>query len=188
MLSPHGASNKVPRMSTNLWIELTEGESKISDTTPPIRTVNCAVVRILSQDNKKILLESHQELSDGSTRQRSRPLSEKMKEGEKIEDAASRAVKEELGGVRNLVMKIVPDSCEIKEENRESGSFPELASVYVVHTVDAHVEGLAADVGEFYTEEEEYKDCGGLNGVVEKAVHVKKHYWKWVDLDHVVGV
>ncbi|GLU21340.1 hypothetical protein SLE2022_374850 [Rubroshorea leprosula] len=167
----------------NLWLELSEGETCLADSSPPLRTVNVVTVRIIGKDNR-FLVESRQELSDGSIRDRFRPLSEKMKPDENPEEAAIRAVKEELGSIINLglgdgeVIKIVPGSYQKKMEERNSVSYPGLPACYVLHSLDAWVEGLPE--GEFCTEEgEEYKDANGSRAL-HKAVTVRKHYWKWV--------
>ncbi|KAK9293235.1 hypothetical protein L1049_021226 [Liquidambar formosana] len=175
----------------NLWLELSEGETSLDDSTPPLRTVHVVTLRIIGGDNR-ILLESHQELSDGTVRQRCRPLSEKMKPGETVEAAVSRAVKEELGSIigdnfgngdeKNIV-RIVPGSYRKKVEERASASYPGLPACYILHTVDAWVDGLPD--GEFCTQEaEEYKDCNETT-IADMAVSVKKHYWKWIDSDSV---
>ncbi|KAL0299755.1 UNVERIFIED_CONTAM: hypothetical protein Sradi_6635300 [Sesamum radiatum] len=80
----------------NLWLEIVEGETFLADSMPPVRTVEVVVVRIIRNDGR-VLIESHQELSNGAVRHRCRPLSEKMKPGESVEAAVFRAVKEELG-------------------------------------------------------------------------------------------
>ncbi|KAM1070423.1 hypothetical protein ACFX13_002265 [Malus domestica] len=168
----------------NLWLELSEGESSLADSSPPVRTVQVVTVRII--DNKsRVLVESHQELSDGSVRSRGRPLSEKMKPGEDHESAANRAVLEELGAILNSessgIVKIVPGSYEKRVEERHSMSYPGLPACYVLHSVDAWVEGLPD--GEFCTgEEHEYSD-GGAMSIAHEAVYVKKHFWKWVSLE-----
>ncbi|KAK6155481.1 hypothetical protein DH2020_009729 [Rehmannia glutinosa] len=79
----------------NLWLEVVEGETSLTDSMPPVRTVEVVIVRIIRSDGK-VLIESHQELSNGAVRYRSRPLSEKMKPGESVDAAVFRAVKEEL--------------------------------------------------------------------------------------------
>ncbi|KAL2556303.1 hypothetical protein Fot_01042 [Forsythia ovata] len=181
----------------NLWLEISEGETSLADSTPPVRTVEVVIVRIIRNDGK-VLIESHQELSNGDVRTRYRPLSEKMKPGESVEEAVFRAVKEELGSIikngnfRNFdnnesdingVVKIVPNSYVNKVEERASASYPGLPACYVLHTVDAEVEWLPE--GEFCTEEvEEYGDFDGRN-IADSAVHCKKHYWMWVDSDSV---
>lgn len=113
----------------NLWLEIAEGETSLADSVPPVRTVEVVVVRIIRSDGK-VLIESHQELSNGDVRRRGRPLSEKMKPGESVEAAVYRAVKEELGlgssveigtlGIDNCngnsgIGRILPES-DVKEE------------------------------------------------------------------------
>lgn len=178
-----------------------EGETFLADSMPPVRTVEVVVVRIIRNDGK-VLVESHQELSNGDVRHRGRPLSEKMKPGESVEAAVFRAVKEELGSLvkigtfdsvehdnRNVVsgihgiVKILPGSYVKKEEERVSVSYPGLPARYVLHTVDAEVEGLPE--GEFCTEEVDEYGALDERGVADCAVSCKKHYWKWVDSDSV---
>ncbi|KAI3958745.1 hypothetical protein MKX01_023421 [Papaver californicum] len=164
----------------NLWLEISEGETSLLDSIPPIRTVNVVSVRIIDE-NGRILLESKQELSDGTHRERNRPLSEKMKPDESVEEAVLRAIKEELGSViendLSSVVQIDTDSYKKKIEERVSISYPGLPACYVLHTVDAFVQGLPNE--EFCSEEEEYIGLGAAG----KAVNVKKHFWKWVESD-----
>ncbi|ESR54498.1 RING-H2 zinc finger protein [Citrus sinensis] len=160
----------------NLWLELSDGETCLADAIPPVRTVNVVTVRIIGKDNQ-ILVESHQELSDGSVRNRCRPLAEKMKSNETPEEAVIRAVKEELGSILNdsITVRIVPGSYSKKLDERNSLSYPGLPARYVLHSVDAFVDGLPEE-GEFCTEEaEEYAD----SSAADKALFVKRHYWKW---------
>lgn len=173
----------------NLWLELAEGETSLADSTPPIRTVQVVTVRIIDESNR-ILIETHQELSDGSLRNRYRPLSEKMKPNETPESAVYRAVREELGSVlkdseSGSIVRIVPGSYQKKVEERNSASYPGLPACYELHSVDAVVEGLPD--GEFCTEEhgEEYGDSDETRAVAEEAVSVKKHFWKWVCADSI---
>ncbi|MFS7949354.1 putative NUDIX hydrolase domain-containing protein [Helianthus anomalus] len=168
----------------NLWLELADGETSLADSTPPVRTVEVVVVRVRGSGNR-YLIESHQELSNGDLRNRSRPLSEKMKPGETVEQAVVRAVKEELGSIiKNVesdIVRIVADSYTNKVEERVSVSYPGLPACYILHTVDAYVDGLPE--GEFWTEEgDEYEGLGEKEHErCELAVSCKKHYWKWVD-------
>ncbi|KAK4769929.1 hypothetical protein SAY87_030461 [Trapa incisa] len=169
----------------NLWLELSEGETSLADSIPPIRTVNVVTVRIIGQDGA-ILIESRQELSDGSVRNRRRPLSEKMKPGETTEGAVFRAVKEELGSIISRpaeeIVTIVPGSYRKNVEERSSASYPGLPARYILHSVDAIVEGLPA--GDFYTDEEdEYEGCGEMvmgSGIADQVIWVKRHHWEWV--------
>lgn len=110
-----------------------------------------------------------------------------MKPGESVEAAAVRAVKEELGSIigggfndsSSGIVIIVPNSYSKKVEEGISASFPGLPAHYVLHTVDALVQGLPE--GDFCTEEaEEYGDSDGKR-TAHDAVSCRKHYWKWVD-------
>ncbi|MCO5570419.1 hypothetical protein L7F22_024140 [Adiantum nelumboides] len=174
----------------NLWIELKEGEILLEDAHPPKRTVHVASVKIRNKAGL-MLVEAHQEMADGSIRHRNRPLSEKMRPGENVEDACFRGIFEELGshlGARNRV-RIFLGSYRRKQEERESLSYPGLLTSYVIHSVDAIIEDLP-EAG-FYTVEDEMighnstdpgvflhqgsgKFCKGA------AVGVKKHFWRWV--------
>ncbi|XP_073012754.1 uncharacterized protein [Typha latifolia] len=165
---------------TNLFIELVHGETLLLHPSPPrsphpIRAVHVASVNIRNP-NGALLVESHQLLSDGSVRERWRPLSEKMRPGESIEEAAVRAVREEIG--EGVGVRVLEGTHEVRVEERESASYPGLKARYVVHSVEARVEGLPAE-GEFETEE----SGEGVEDGETKAVAVRRHYWKWVDGD-----
>ncbi|XP_011003293.1 PREDICTED: uncharacterized protein LOC105110079 [Populus euphratica] len=169
----------------NLWLEISQGETFLADSTPPIRTVNVVTVKIINKN--QTLIESHQELSDGSFRNRCRPLSEKMKPNESFKDAIFRAINEELGSIlkdgNEVSINIVNGSYKEKVEERNSMSYPGLPARYVLYSADVEVNGLPD--GEFCTEEaEEYPDSEEKR-VAEKAVSVKKHFWKWVSSDSV---
>ncbi|XP_074293722.1 uncharacterized protein LOC141620862, partial [Silene latifolia] len=169
----------------NLWLELSDGETSLIDAIPPIRNLEVVCVRVRRiGDSNLILIESHQELSDGSIRKRGRPLSEKLKSGEDVESGAKRAITEELGLAIDDGVKIVMDSYERKVDERVSLSYPGLPACYVLHYVDAFVEGLPE--GEFSTEEgEEYGVECDDQGVATEAVKVVRHFWKWVPEDTV---
>ncbi|KAF9588764.1 hypothetical protein IFM89_015491 [Coptis chinensis] len=170
----------------NLFLEISEGESILTDTTPPIRNLHVITVKIISKSNSNcVLIEAFQELSDGTRRERFRPLSEKMKPNESVENAVLRAVKEELGSVITSEddgnVKIVEGSYVEKVEERGSVSYPGLPACYVLHCVEACVDGLPSE--DFWTEEgNEYGECSE-GDIVEKAVFVKKHFWKWVGVN-----
>ncbi|XP_050877440.1 uncharacterized protein LOC127081198 [Lathyrus oleraceus] len=172
----------------NLWLELSQGETLLEDSNPPIRTVQVVTVRVIGKDGK-VLVESHQELSDGRVRERGRPLSEKMKPNEEPEMAAVRGIKEELGSVIGEetevcdIVTIDPNSYVMRVEERNSGSYPGLPGCYVLHSLNATVEGLPE--GDFCTYEvDEYADSDDKK-VAHEAVSVKKHYWKWVSADSI---
>lgn len=168
----------------NLWLEIAEGETFLADSVPPVRTVEVVIVRII-RDDGKVLVESHQELSDGAIRPRGRPLSEKMKPGESVEAAVNRAVDEELGSLlkdgtlNDVIVRIRPRSYVKKVEERASTSYPGLPACYVLHTVDAEVDGLPE--GEFCTEEVSEYGESNERSLADRAVSCKKHYWSWVN-------
>ncbi|XVE68654.1 hypothetical protein DITRI_Ditri09bG0086100 [Diplodiscus trichospermus] len=168
----------------NLWLELTLGESTLSNTNPPLCTVEIVLVMIINNfNNKKVLHESYQLLSNGTMQPCWTPLSKRMKTGESPEDAAHRAIKEEFGSLLQVddvkkVVQIVPGTYKKEENKMMSWSYPGLKSTYVMHTVNAYVEGLPQ--GKFSTETEEFGDCGDqLKDVVEKALRVKRRSWIW---------
>ncbi|CAI0453242.1 unnamed protein product [Linum tenue] len=158
----------------NLWLEISQGETSLADSTPPIRTVNVVTVRVIGK-NSRVLVESHQELSDGTVRSRHRPLSEKMKPDESPESAVLRAVREELGSVAGGEVRIVPGSYREKVEERYSASYPGLPARYVLYSVDAIVDGLPD--GDFCTEEAEEYGESEEKKVADQAVTVRKHFW-----------
>ncbi|CAN8265039.1 unnamed protein product [Cochlearia groenlandica] len=176
----------------NLWLELSDGETSLADSTPPVRTVNVVIVRVIGKDGK-ILVESHQELSDGSIRERFRPLSEKMKPDETPDEAVFRAIKEELGSIFDGEdgdghrIKILPGSYRRKMEERNSVSYPGLPARYALHTVEATVQGLPEE--DFCTEEKEYDgdstEDSESSRAAGKAVTVRRHHWKWVSPDSI---
>lgn len=103
-----------------------------------------------------------------------------MRPGESPEEAAARAVREELG--EGAVVRVAEGQCETRVEERESLSYPGLRARYVLHTVEAvAVDGLPKE-GEFETEE-----TGEGVEESENAVAVRRHYWKWVDDDQLCG-
>lgn len=99
-----------------------------------------------------------------------------MKPGETVEEAVVRAVEEELG-VDGAFVKMLEGSYVMRVEEKASVSYPGLPARYMLHSVEARVEGLQEE-GEFSTDEkgegEEEERVGG-------AVFVKKHFWKWID-------
>lgn len=140
----------------NLWTELVDGEISLEDSKPPKRTVHVAVVKIRNEAGM-FLIESSQEMDDGRMKSRNRPLSEKMRPGENVEDACRRGVFEELGpemGARDRVEMIL-ETYQREEEERDSFSYPGLLTRYVLHSMVASVRGLPSS--EFCTEENEGK-------------------------------
>ncbi|KAG6555161.1 hypothetical protein Mapa_003200 [Marchantia paleacea] len=180
---------------SNLWCELVEGEISLEDSRPPKRTAHVASVKIRNEQGH-VLVEAYQQMADGRVRPRNRPLSEKMRPGEHVEEACLRGIFEELGcqmGARERVV-MVPESYRREEEERESFSYPGLPTRYVIHTMVAHIEHLPST--EFSTDEDESghgsiglgaSSDGGAAGVNRSAgaagvapVGVKRHFWKWI--------
>ena len=123
----------------HLHKEIMEGESTVNLTENGVeRRVGVAGVDVLYDDqagNTFRLVEDRQEFSDGRVRRRQEEtsLSEKLKVGEDPEEAAKRALAEEIG-VANI------DSFHVlghKEVERTSDSYPGLASIYDVYTYAA---------------------------------------------------
>ncbi|KAJ1261000.1 hypothetical protein BS78_10G274800 [Paspalum vaginatum] len=159
----------------NLFLELSDGDCALhAPSSPPpsvVRAVHVATVRIRNRRGAR-LVETGQLLSDGRVRRRGpRALSEKMRPGESPESAAARAVREELGaGARVRVLGLLG----ARVEERESASYPGLPARYVLHAVDAELEGGVPEQGAFETEEAGEEHADG-------AVTVRRHYWEWVD-------
>ncbi|KAG2396619.1 uncharacterized protein HKW66_Vig0228940 [Vigna angularis] len=110
------------------------GRNLLADSSPPIRTVHVILICVTTKHGK-VLIESHQEFSDGNIWKRYRPLSEKMKHNEDPESAAIRGIFEELGstvvGARPNpkiadTVTIDLNSYEMRVEERDSGSYPGL--------------------------------------------------------------
>lgn len=151
----------------------------------------------------------YQEMADGRSRPRNRPLAEKMRPGENVEDACRRGVFEELGpemGARNRV-EIISESYDREEQERDSCSYPGLLTRYVLHTMVASVTGLPNT--DFSTLENEghhpmngapHSNGAATNGSVTNgalstngcnkgsAVGVKTHFWRWVTEAELVDI
>ena len=126
-------------------------------------------------------MEARQEWSDGRTRERGTPLSEKLLGGERWQDAAPRAVAEELGSCLSpgYSFRASEASVTTKTTRRESASYPGLASVYEMITADATVDGLPTSrdvVGAGGRIE------GGFTSVEETPGGVITATWVWRDV------
>eukprot|EP00850_Spirogloea_muscicola_P009460 SM000053S17417 [mRNA] locus=s53:223876:224695:- [translate_table: standard] len=132
-----------------------QGEIVLEDSQPPKRVVHVASV-IIRNATGAVLVESHQEMEDGNVRVRNRPLSEKMRPGEGVEAACLRGIVEELGSDLGApaAVTLLRDSYVREEEERESLSYPGLATRYIIHTMAARIAGLPAST--FVTEEDEH--------------------------------
>ncbi len=148
----------------DLWTEIAAGESRIR--TPPLQRVVLGVVIVLIRHRERILIETRQVFANGMTRCRHIPPSEKMQPGESPVDAARRCLREELGvGCQDI--EIVASAHPPRREVRPSQSYPELATVYTFHTIEARVQGLSDS--NFITHE--YSDEG--------RTWVMQHDWTW---------
>ncbi|KAL2641704.1 hypothetical protein R1flu_009291 [Riccia fluitans] len=200
VLSQWGSASATKRVA-NLWCELVEGEISLEDSRPPKRTAHVASVKIRNEQGH-VLVEAYQQMADGRVRPRNRPLSEKMRPGEHVEEACLRGIYEELGcqmGARERVV-IIPESYRREEEERESFSYPGLPTRYVIHTMVALVDQLPST--EFSTEEDEsghgtsslpssgefMGDGGHRSSSDASPVGVKRHFWKWVPENELAKV
>ena len=180
----------------DLALEVARGETLL-DRVPPdgpaVRRVR--VLRLLIRDASavssssaaesssslgRVLVEARQEWSDGRTRERGTPLSEKLLGGERWQDAAPRAVAEELGSCLSPGYSFrASESATTKTTRRESASYPGLASVYEMITADATVDGLpkSRDVVGAGGKIE-----GGFTSVEETPGGVITATWVWRDV------
>jgi hypothetical protein len=178
----------------DLALEVARGETLL-DRVPPdgpaVRRVR--VLRLLIRDAsaessassassslRRVLVEARQEWSDGRTRERGTPLSEKLLGGERWQDAAPRAVAEELGSCLSPGYSFrASESATTRTTRRESASYPGLASVYEMITADATVDGLPKSrdvVGAGGRIE------GGFTSVEETPGGVITATWVWRDV------
>lgn len=180
----------------NLWLELAQGEISLEDSKPPKRTVHVASIKIIDGSGR-MLLEAYQEMADGTIRERNRPLSEKLKPGESVENGCLRGIREELGSDYGSAacVQMMQHSYKREVQERESFSYPGLMTCYVLHHMVAVMKHLPSN--DFDTEENELcananDDHSGLPlymgerthvGILEldeSAIGVKRHFWKWV--------
>lgn len=179
VVSQWGIAPGSKRMA-NLWNELTSGECYLEDSRPPKRVLNVARVKIKNEKGE-VLVEAYQEMSDGRRRERNRPLSEKIKQGEAAEEACLRGVLEELGAELGSRQRVMMDSESYtkEEEERDSISYPGLNTRFIIHSMEARIPQLPT--GEFSTFEGESEDeIDGDGSALQRAVGVKRHFWKWV--------
>ncbi|KAI6693212.1 hypothetical protein NL676_020922 [Syzygium grande] len=186
--STPGASSPAPRMSTTSGSRSPRARPRsptpFPQSAPSMLSHSVSsgpTVRFSSSHARNYLIVRHRCLL----------LSEKMRPSETPEMAVIRAVREELGSViwvevGNIgdVVRIVPGSYKMKVDEKNSISYPGLPARYIFHSFEVEVEGQPEDA-EFCTEEEEEYEGSGDAGVANRAVSVKRHYWKWVSADSV---
>jgi len=175
-----------------LWQEIEMGECGLRFDGESIRRQLSVVkvrVRRPSDTTGTHLVEASQIFSDGRTRKRGLPLSEKMFPGEDALEAAERGIVEELGSAIHEKRALWPieleaDSLVQWAETRRSKSYPDLLSHYSLFQVDAVVHGLPSE--SFSTVE--YDD--GCTATAAKASECRlklAHTWDWVDLLTIDG-
>jgi len=143
--------------------EINEGEAVLlEEKGQVIRQIQIAGVDVFYQNCR--LYEDRQEFSDGRTRKRTltHSLSEKFKGDESREDAAKRALREELGIGGKINIKETGE----KIETKDSLSYPGLKTRYIVCEFEAFLspEQFSADG---------YVECGGG----------KKNYFLWKETE-----
>lgn len=169
-LAEHGfESTGGPKVTSDLWAELSRGESALFDD-PPRREVS--LVRVMLRRGPLVLLELAQELRDGTLRHRHIPPSEKLIAGETAEAAAWRCLHEEVGlataEVTALVLGGPPMASRL-----DSPSYPGLPTHYTIYTVEAAAPGLPTT--DFWRDNH---DAGPSDPV-------RRHLWGWRPEDHV---
>lgn len=159
-LTQFGVEKAKPFLS--LVEEIESGESKIIwEVNKPIRLLKVARVKVISLERNKSLYEIKQVFTDGRERQRNiEGLSEKIMKDEKPQNAAFRAIEEELGlNTEYISEPLYPDGEDYEEI--ESPSYPGLVTRYEFFDFI------------FYFPDEIWQD-----GFVEASVD-KKTYFAW---------
>jgi len=152
----------------NLFEEITKGESGLQNN-PPVRVLS--VVQVIIRQGNKVLVEKEQFLSDGRTRARSLPPSEKMHAGEGWRLGAIRCLEEELQ-INSVYTKILTEMCVARIKEGESVSYPGLRSSYHIFQVEALIPNLPDR--DFFTNEKLDPQADHL---------VSKHKWGWVPFE-----
>lgn len=148
----------------SLWKELEAGESKL--TAAPLRR-RVETVSLIIRRGEKMLIETEQQLSDGRTRTRHIPPSEKLQRGEHFLDATYRGLEEELS--------IPPDQAIVKLDTYRkrtvqqlSKSYPGLVTEYHIHTVEVDVPSLP------------HHRFSTLEPSLSTDTVAKAHIWDWL--------
>jgi hypothetical protein len=149
----------------NLWTELTTGEIALKGS-PLCRVLSGVVQVVIRRPDGRILIDSEQIFKDGRCRKRNIPPSEKMLPGETFVDAARRCLVEELH-IKPQNITIYPETHKMRQERRDSYSYPGLPSLYTIHSVEVAVRGIPQQ--DFRTFE--------LNNPGEGVV--REHRWAW---------
>jgi len=181
------AEGRATKTVDELWEEIEMGECDLRIDRDGIRRqLSVVKVRVRGPSGAAVeLVEASQIFSDGRTRKRGLPLSEKMFPGEKPLDAAERGIVEELGSAirekRSLwPIELVEDSVVEWAETRTSKSYPDLLSHYSLFQVDAVVHGLPSE--SFSTVEYDDRCTTTLGGPAIDCQLKLAHTWDWVAL------
>jgi ADP-ribose pyrophosphatase YjhB (NUDIX family) len=148
----------------HLWDEIVAGETVLQDE-PPLRIVNA--VEIIIRQGNLILVEVAQEMVGGGTRPRHYPPSEKIKRGETYQQAAIRGLFEELN-IPATAITLQTETYQQRQRQIPSISYPGLNTLYQLHSLEAHVNGLPSD--NFTTNEA----AGNSHDPVTR------HHWAWL--------
>jgi hypothetical protein len=148
---------------TDLWREYRHGDVAFEDD-PPTRLVT--VLQLFIRRGDTLLYELAQEFSDGRTRRRQLPPSEKIVAGESLPTATERCLREELG--------LEPDQYAIRDVEHkvyerlvDSPSYPGLFTRYTVYTVEVMADNLP--------ESDFWRD----NEAAAAGDPVRRHLWGW---------
>ena len=147
----------------SLLDEILAGESRLQDD-PSLRVIS--LVQVLIRRGDLVLIETEQELADGRTRPRNLPLAEKIRAGEAVNDAVLRGLKEELG-IQSHQVTIRESTYRSEQRDMISQSYPDLKTRYLMHVIEAEVEGLPSD--DFVTRE--------ASDSPDETVQA--HHWSW---------
>lgn len=148
------------KTTADLWQEYVAGESAFIDD-PPGRLVE--VVQLFIRRGDAVLVELNQELADGRRRERLRPPSEKVKQGETPRDAALRCLIEELGLGAADARLAGPE--RVDQQEQVSPSYPHLPTRYRFYVFSAETDALPD--GDFYRD----------NNVLDDPI--RRHHWGW---------
>lgn len=147
----------------DLWTELKNGEITLQ-CDPPLREVG--VVQIIIRRDDLVLLEVEQEFETGKRRSRNIFPSEKLRNQEDYLSAAKRGLKEEIDLDPQQVDFVEP-SYKIRHQVSNSPSYPNLATRYTIHSIEAAVTELP--LADFWRK----------NHAHAEGDPVKKHLWGW---------
>ncbi len=149
----------------SLWEELATGEIHLQ-ANPFCRVLAGVVQVIIRHPDGRILIEEEQVFYDGRRRQRNIPPAEKMLRGEDVAAAARRCLVEELQ-LNPRTVQILTFSHRMRQELRNSWSYPGLTSLYTIHQVQVRVPDIP--LRDFRTAELDRR-----NDSV-----VREHLWVW---------